>query len=295
MDAIDILISQHRKIDDLFAKWKSLGTAQFSERKKIAEDVMRELIMHTQIEERFFYPFFETLCSQTCPISSSPRGGSKQKKGKKSSFFKNEGREGEAKTFGFERERDEHLQEHQPKKHPHLNSHPTDAEIERREAMAELVRMIGHSLREHREISDTILVLSTMLAQMGPSGNLGPGTPFDREFSLLVHQVQHHATGEEEGKMFPLIRNRITPSQDSMHKLGRALLLGARAAPKILPNFHNSERNLDVLQRINPKFADSSMPSSSPATGEALAEEKLIKKKAARRDRQESINRIIVG
>lgn len=53
-DAIVLLKQDHRKVEDLFA---SFETARGTDRKrKIAAEICKELTIHTDIEERIFYP-----------------------------------------------------------------------------------------------------------------------------------------------------------------------------------------------------------------------------------------------
>jgi hypothetical protein len=52
MDAVALLKTDHRKVEELFEKFESArGTKQ-----KIAEQICMELMIHTMIEEEIFYP-----------------------------------------------------------------------------------------------------------------------------------------------------------------------------------------------------------------------------------------------
>ena len=54
MDAIALLKADHRKVEELFAKFES---AKGAERKReIAEQICTELVVHSTIEEEIFYP-----------------------------------------------------------------------------------------------------------------------------------------------------------------------------------------------------------------------------------------------
>lgn len=56
MDAIRLLKTDHRKVEDLFKKFENArGSAQ---KEKLAHDICMELIIHTMIEEEIFYPTF---------------------------------------------------------------------------------------------------------------------------------------------------------------------------------------------------------------------------------------------
>ncbi len=54
LDAIALLKADHRKVEDLFAKFES---AKGADRKaKLAQEICTELTVHTTIEEEIFYP-----------------------------------------------------------------------------------------------------------------------------------------------------------------------------------------------------------------------------------------------
>lgn len=56
-DAITLLKEDHRKVEDLFADYeKAKGDGR---KKKLAEQICAELIVHTVIEEEIFYPACE--------------------------------------------------------------------------------------------------------------------------------------------------------------------------------------------------------------------------------------------
>jgi len=54
MDAIALLSADHRKVEELFAKFQS--AASDAEKQQIAKQVCGELAVHTQLEEEIFYP-----------------------------------------------------------------------------------------------------------------------------------------------------------------------------------------------------------------------------------------------
>jgi hemerythrin superfamily protein len=57
LDAVALLKADHRKVEDLFAKYES---AKGADRKKaLAEQICMELTVHTKIEEDIFYPACE--------------------------------------------------------------------------------------------------------------------------------------------------------------------------------------------------------------------------------------------
>jgi iron-sulfur cluster repair protein YtfE (RIC family) len=55
-DAIALLISQHKEVSDLFEEFENLGDRAKASKKKIADKICVNLIMHTAIEEEIFYP-----------------------------------------------------------------------------------------------------------------------------------------------------------------------------------------------------------------------------------------------
>ncbi len=55
-DAIDLLISQHREVEDLFKQFEELSDRAKASKKKITDKVCKALIFHTMIEEEIFYP-----------------------------------------------------------------------------------------------------------------------------------------------------------------------------------------------------------------------------------------------
>jgi hemerythrin superfamily protein len=57
VDAIEMLIADHQKVQALFAQYES--KRDFSTKQHIAEQVFTELELHAQVEETVFYPAFE--------------------------------------------------------------------------------------------------------------------------------------------------------------------------------------------------------------------------------------------
>lgn len=55
-DAIALLTSQHDEVEALFEKFDELGDRASTSKKKLANEICEQLIMHTQIEEEIFYP-----------------------------------------------------------------------------------------------------------------------------------------------------------------------------------------------------------------------------------------------
>jgi len=55
-DAITLLTSQHDDVKALFEKFDNLGERTTTSKKKLADEICEQLIMHTAIEEEIFYP-----------------------------------------------------------------------------------------------------------------------------------------------------------------------------------------------------------------------------------------------
>src|ERR1700730_1587347 len=53
-DAIALLKADHRKVEDLFAKFEAAGAAD--KKRLLAQQICTELTVHTTIEEEIFYP-----------------------------------------------------------------------------------------------------------------------------------------------------------------------------------------------------------------------------------------------
>lgn len=55
-DAITLLKNDHRKVDGLFRSFEGTSAGQSGERRRIVDEVIRELSVHASIEEQIFYP-----------------------------------------------------------------------------------------------------------------------------------------------------------------------------------------------------------------------------------------------
>lgn len=56
MDAIKLLIQDHRRVERLFKEYERAGERAHTRKARIAEAVIRELSIHASIEEQFLYP-----------------------------------------------------------------------------------------------------------------------------------------------------------------------------------------------------------------------------------------------
>lgn len=55
-DAIELLVADHKKVKDLFEQFDGLSDRSKVNKKKIADQICMELTVHTEIEEKIFYP-----------------------------------------------------------------------------------------------------------------------------------------------------------------------------------------------------------------------------------------------
>lgn len=55
-DPIEILISQHREVDALFAQIEQAGDKAYKTKERLFEMLANKLMLHTELEERIFYP-----------------------------------------------------------------------------------------------------------------------------------------------------------------------------------------------------------------------------------------------
>ena len=56
MNAISLLMKDHKHVKDMFAQYDALSDRSFATKKKLADQICHELTVHTQIEEEIFYP-----------------------------------------------------------------------------------------------------------------------------------------------------------------------------------------------------------------------------------------------
>ncbi|OBV37793.1 hemerythrin domain-containing protein [Janthinobacterium psychrotolerans] len=56
MNAISLLMKDHKDVKALFAQYEGLSDRSFATKKKLAEQICHELTVHTQLEEEIFYP-----------------------------------------------------------------------------------------------------------------------------------------------------------------------------------------------------------------------------------------------
>jgi hemerythrin superfamily protein len=59
MDAVKLLVEDHKKVKALFRDYEGLSDTAHKKRQQVVERVFRELEVHTKIEEELFYPAME--------------------------------------------------------------------------------------------------------------------------------------------------------------------------------------------------------------------------------------------
>ena len=61
MNAIALLKDDHREVDRLFSEMLAAEDSDVDQREDLLQQIERELLVHTDIEERVFYPAIEDL------------------------------------------------------------------------------------------------------------------------------------------------------------------------------------------------------------------------------------------
>lgn len=56
MDALDLLHADHERIEELFKKYEKTGPRALKTRQQLVERIVKELVIHAEIEEQVFYP-----------------------------------------------------------------------------------------------------------------------------------------------------------------------------------------------------------------------------------------------
>jgi len=59
MDALTLLKKDHTKVKGLFKEVEGLGERATASRKRLFEEIDRELTVHAEVEEKIFYPAFK--------------------------------------------------------------------------------------------------------------------------------------------------------------------------------------------------------------------------------------------
>ena len=136
MDALELLEQDHRKVKELFEQVEA--NEEVKEKRKIFQQIKKELETHARIEETIFYPAME--------------------------------------------------------KHEELKD------------------MVAESYEEHKQIK-------TLLREL--DGLTSDSEKFEPKLKVLQENVEHHAEEEEEGKLFPQVRELM--DEDALEELGQEL------------------------------------------------------------------------
>jgi hemerythrin superfamily protein len=59
LNALELLIAQHREVDALFAAYEEAGDKAYRTKEKIYEKIAEKLRLHAELEEKHFYPSAE--------------------------------------------------------------------------------------------------------------------------------------------------------------------------------------------------------------------------------------------
>ena len=55
-DALDLLVSQHREVEELFTRFEDLSSRPSQRKTDVVRDIITNLVRHAEIEEQIFYP-----------------------------------------------------------------------------------------------------------------------------------------------------------------------------------------------------------------------------------------------
>lgn len=69
-DAIKLLISDHKKVKQAFKEYEGLGNKAFVSKKKLADEICTELLVHARVEEELFYPLFSKKLASEKPLAN---------------------------------------------------------------------------------------------------------------------------------------------------------------------------------------------------------------------------------
>ena len=69
--AIELLMADHRKVEDLFEQFEKLKEKDDASRVAVAQDICAELTVHAQVEEDLFYPWLRENLDETEMVSEA--------------------------------------------------------------------------------------------------------------------------------------------------------------------------------------------------------------------------------
>jgi hemerythrin superfamily protein len=76
----------------------------------------------------------------------------------------------------------------------------------------ELEEMVREALEEHNQVKILLKEMENLV---------NDGEKFESKFQMLMEDVEHHAEEEEEGKMFPKVRQIV--DRETLERLGQEL------------------------------------------------------------------------
>ena len=75
MDAIVLLKDDHKVVEKLFKEFEKAGDTAYAKKRKIVDQVIKELTTHAYIEEKIFYPTAREACPDDRRARAGERGG----------------------------------------------------------------------------------------------------------------------------------------------------------------------------------------------------------------------------
>lgn len=72
-DAIKLLTDDHEQVRDAFQKYEELGDKAFVSKRKLADEICEQLLVHAQIEEEILYPEFAKSVREGRPLEREAR------------------------------------------------------------------------------------------------------------------------------------------------------------------------------------------------------------------------------
>ncbi|MGK2948431.1 MAG: hemerythrin domain-containing protein, partial [Acidimicrobiales bacterium] len=69
MDAITLLKTDHKAVEQLFKRFEKAGDRAFVEKRELVDRIIEELSKHAAIEEQLFYPVVRATVPETDDIA----------------------------------------------------------------------------------------------------------------------------------------------------------------------------------------------------------------------------------
>lgn len=64
---VTLIREDHRHVEKLFSKYKSLGETETEEKQLVEDDIVKEIAIHAKMEEKFFYPKLREILGEDHP------------------------------------------------------------------------------------------------------------------------------------------------------------------------------------------------------------------------------------